>query len=133
MSFSSKQTAIETYFKNQWGSTTQIEYENDAWNPDLYDEYVRFSIQFGDAVAMELGNKAFRYFGVVFVQIFVRPAVGNARMLTLADTASGLFRTTLSVTGVKFLVPRITKFPNSAGGWVQTQLACNFYFEEILP
>lgn len=132
MSYASVQTALETYFKANW-SSTQVEYENDSLDTDSLDEWVRFSIQFGDGIPMELGNKAFRYFGVVFVQIFNRPGVGNARMLLLGDLASNLFRVSLSVPPIRFEVPSLIKIPKVDAGFVQTQLSCSFYFEEIVP
>lgn len=132
MTFASVQTTLETYFKNNW-SHTSIEFENDSLDTTSVDEFVRFSIQFGDGKSMALGNKEFRYPAVLFVQIFNRPAVGNARLMILADLVSALFRTTLALLPIRFEVPVILKIPKIDAGFIQTQVSCSFYFEEISP
>ncbi len=132
MTFASVQTTLETFFKTQW-TYTAIEFENDSLDTNGLDEFVRFSIQFGDGKPMALGNKEFRYPAVLFVQIFNRPAVGNARSMILADLASALFRTTLSLLPIKFHVPVVLKIPKIDAGFIQTQVSCSFYFEEISP
>jgi hypothetical protein len=130
--FEAKQTAVETYFKSNW-NTTQIHWENTAgFNPEIYEEFVRFTLGFGDSTRMQIGGGGYRYFGVLMIQVFVKEGIGVNRGVKLADIVSGLFRDQI-VSGVNFAVPFVTKFPKAEKGWFQVQVSTPFYFDEVTP
>lgn len=131
--FESKQTVIEQYFQTGWADRTQIQWENTPGvNPEVFDEFVRFTLQFGDSTRMQIGGGGYRYFGLLMVQVFVKEGIGSNRGVKLADVVSDLFRDQI-VSGVNFAVPYVTKFPNAEKGWFQTQVSTPFYFDEVTP
>ncbi len=125
--FSTSQTALETHFQTNYTENT-IEFENDVLNTDGLSEFTRFNVKYAVGKPTSLGGKCFRYTGAVIIQVFVRPGIGIARSVVLADIISGLYRNKV-ISGHFFGVPVITKItPESA--WSQVQVYCEFYFEE---
>jgi len=129
--YSTVQTDLETYFKNNW-SATAIDWENSPLDSTELKEYVRFAIQFGDSESKGLGRKCFRTVGVAFVQVFVRPSSGAARLMELSTIAANLFKTDSIGDCVFTSGPSLTKQYNDADGWVQALVATDFYFDEVI-
>lgn len=129
--YSTIQTALETYFQENWPHTP-IDWENSPLNSNELKEYASFSIQFGDSQIVSLGQRCYRTVGVIFVQVFVRPSGGAARLLELATNAANLFK--VPAIGDSKIVsgPSLTKRPGDAGGWVQATVATDFYFDEVI-
>ena len=126
--FSDSQTSLETHFQTNY-TATGIEFENVPLDISGLAEYVRHSVRFGSGKPTSIGGNCYRYVGAVIVQIFVKPGVGIARPMELADTVSGLYRSAV-VGGHMFGVPEVTKHPSGGLGWMHVQVYCPFYFEE---
>lgn len=135
MKFQAVQTLIESYLQDNWTANTLI-FENQPVNTELYEEWSRCTIQFGDTNRKSLGNSFYRTSGVLFFDVYVRPGVGSNRAVELIDTAVNLLRDkSLSPTSpdgtptVHFLEPAVMKSYGEKTGWVSTQLAYSFYFD----
>lgn len=128
MSFVSEKVTIEQYVQANYASTL-VKYENDEMNDSSVSEWVRVSTQNADAFQASLGsNPLFRYVGVLFVQIFVKPDIGSGRALELADTITTLFRAK-RIGGIVFLVPKVQKV-GVFKDWYQVNVSVEFSREE---
>ncbi len=122
MNYAQEKDTIEQFFATNWPHTPVV-YENAP--PSDNSEWVRLSIQNGRACQASMGdNPAFRYPGVVFVQIFTARDVGSGRALELADLVDTLFKIAV-VSGIQFKVPRINKIMSD--GPYQINVSIDFY------
>jgi hypothetical protein len=131
MSFKAEQTDIEQFFRSGWPYTV-IAFDNVEFNPAAYNEWVRFVIRNGNARQSSIAgnNPGFRYYGVIYVQIFTRASIGTGRALELADFVTGLFRSA-NVNGIQFKTPSITRVGNMEDSWFQINVDCPYYREEF--
>jgi hypothetical protein len=135
MNYADVQKSIEKYLQAQW-TATALKFENQAFNTDMYEEYTRATIQFGDSVLRSLGVRCYRTPGILFLDFYVRPGVGSHRLVELADLASDLLVGT-SVAAVlpdtapvvEFTEPSLSKDLAERTGWVSAQLMIEFYFD----
>ena len=131
--FADKQTALEMFIKDHANMAgLSLIFENvPSGETELYDEFLRFTIQYGDSKHMQIGGNGYRHFGVLMSQIFLREGVGVARGVVLADLVSTMLRDQV-VSGVNLWVPYVTKIPFSEKGWFQLQVTTPFYFDEVI-
>lgn len=123
MSYLQEKRDIEEYFLLGW-AYTPILFENGESSEA--DDWVRLSIQNGDAKQVSMGdNPAFRHIGVVSVQIFTKTDAGSGRALELADAVDQLFRN-LVLTNLRFKVPQVRRVP-STSEWFQINVSTEFY------
>jgi Bacteriophage related domain of unknown function len=128
--FEAKQTAIEEFFKTGFNQS-EIVFENSpSPSPDLYDDFVRLVVAFGESKRMQIGGNGYRYPGLVMVQVMCKEGVGINRGVVLADHIHNLFRDVVH-SGINFQVPYVTKFPFAEKGWFQVQVSIPFYFDEV--
>ncbi len=130
MNFLEEQIEIESYFKDNW-SYTPIAYDNVEFVPNDFTEWVRFVVRNGNARQTSIAgdNPGFRYYGVIYVQIFTRADTGTGRALELADYVTVLFRSA-SVNGIQFKTPSITRVGNMEDAWFQINVDCPYYRED---
>lgn len=123
MSYLTEKKNIEEFFIANW-THTPIEFENGETS--LTSEYVRITIQNGDAFQVSMGdNPSFRHVGVVFVQIFTATDIGSGRALELADLVDQLFRIAV-VSNIHFSVPQVKRIRNESE-WFQVNVSIAFY------
>jgi hypothetical protein len=128
MSFVAEKSTIEAYLVSNYTSTL-VKYENDEMNDTSVNEWIRVSTQNAQASQVSLGdNPLFRYRGVLFVQIFVRPDIGSGRALVIADLMTSLFRAK-RISDMTFFVPRIQKVGVNKD-WYQVNVSIEFSREE---
>jgi len=130
--FAEKQIALEEYVQGHANmSGISLVFENSGSAPaEIYQEFVRFTLQFGDSKRMQIGGNGYRHMGVLLSQIFLREGIGVARGVEIADLISSMFRDKI-VGGVNLWVPFVTKVPFSEKGWYQIQVSTPFYFDEV--
>ena len=125
MGFVNEKAIIEKYIQQNY-SSTQVKYENDEMNDSLIQEWVRVSSQSANGFQSSLGsNPTFRYTGVLYLQIFVKPDVGSGRALELADMFTVLFRAK-RIEGMVFQVPIIQKI-GVYNDWYQVNVSVEFF------
>jgi len=114
-------------------SRDQVVFENtEAPSGEVFSEWLRFVLQFGEADHMQIGGRGYRYWGLLMVQVFTKKGIGVARGVELADAVALLYRDQ-SLSGNIFGIPTITKVPGSKNDWFQVQVSAPFYFNEVLP
>ena len=123
MSYQQEKQDIEEWFQTEW-IHTPIAFENKTY--DGVDEWVRLTIQNGPAFQASMGdNPAFRFTGVVFVQIFTTTDTGSGRAVELVDIAETMFRN-LVLTNLRFKVSQVKKMGKS-GELYQINVSTEFY------
>lgn len=127
--FQAEANLITHYIANNF-NVTQVYYDNQKV-PDKGDtnDWARISIQPDESKNLSLGNKAYRYFGFVFIQIFVRPGLGTSKSREIADTLNILFRD-ITLDSIRFKVPQL-KVLDVIDGWHQSTFSVEFYREEF--
>lgn len=142
MKFDVVQQSLEEYVQTNW-SDTGIQFDNVAFNADLYTEYLRCTIVFGDTDQPERSNgqmslvpRCYRVMGFVILDVFVKPAIGTVRMLELGTIAANLLKSKivhavspLVAPAVNFQVPTLAKNTAERHGWVSAQISAPFYYD----
>lgn len=129
MSYLQEKLDIEAYFQANWNDTP-ITFENGESLDD--DTWVRLSVVNGPARQVSMGdNPDFRYYGMVYVQIYTKKDVGSAGALALVDKVDNLFKN-LVLTNLRFKVPQVRRQPISQQTsqrpeWLQINVSTEFY------
>lgn len=129
MSYLQEKLDIEAFFKANWPHCP-IVYDNGESLE--VDDWVRLTIQNGKAFQASMGDEpAFRYTGVVYVQIYSKPDVGTKQAVTLVDYASDLFKN-LVLTNLRFKVPQVRRIGASQRiglrpEWLQINVSTEYY------
>lgn len=135
MKYDLAQQSLEEFVKSNW-TETSVQYDNVAFNSDIYTEFCKASILFGIGKARTVTRGCYRQPGVLMFGIFVKPGTGTSRMDYLARTAAELFTSTrieavlpLVAPSIVFQVPTFTRDLNEKVGWVMAQVSCPFYYD----
>lgn len=135
MNYAAVQKLIESHLQSVLTSTA-LTFENQPFDTDIYNEFTRATVQFGDSVLQSLGTRCYRTVGILFLDFFVRPGVGAHRLTQLSDTATGLLvGQTLNAVlpdvapTVNIIEPSLSKNFAERTGWVSAQLRLTFYFD----
>lgn len=129
MGYFQEKLDIELFFEENW-TDTPIVFENGESLED--SEWVRLTINNGRAFQASMGDDpAFRYYGVVYLQIYTYKDTGSARSLVLADKADNLFKN-LVLGNLRFKVPQVRREPikqqvNLRPSWLQINVSTEFY------
>jgi hypothetical protein len=125
--------AIQSAFFTVWGSTTPIAWDNDDFDPTKINvPWVRVSIQFSSGSIASIGgvgDRFYRAFGIVFVQIFTL-AGSNAKLNdTYAQMAKDVFKGVQLAGGLWFRETQVeTVGPD--GKWFQQNVSSEFQYDE---
>lgn len=129
MSYQATQLAIENFIQANWPHTSvPIIFDNVHFDPQDTTEWIRVSVKYDEPFQASLGdNPAFRYFGVLFFQIFLKPDVGSGRAAELADTITSLFRAQ-TISGLTFRVPEMNPVTSRKPmDWYQVNVSITFF------
>lgn len=128
--------AIQDAFNTAWGvptPTTPIAYDNLHFDPTvLTTAWVRLNIQFTAGSIQTLGGvgeRQFRNFGLVFVQIFTLAGKNPVENDTLAKTAKDAFKGVQLAGGLWFRNTQITTV-GIQGRWYQQNVSAEFIYDE---
>jgi hypothetical protein len=126
---------MEEYVQANW-AFTDISFDNVAFNSDIYTEYLKCNVLFGDGLSRAVNKGCYRQVGVLMLSIYTKPAIGSARKLELATAAAimitkKVISPALPLTGpkVNLMVPDLNSDNKERNGWVQSQLSCPFYYD----
>jgi hypothetical protein len=135
MKYDVVQQSLEEYVKASW-TLTEVEYDNVAFNSDLFDEYLRCNVVFNEGEARTITVGCYRQFGLVMLSIFTRPGTGTARQTQLATLAADMVKKVvvapvapLVAPKVKLQVPSMYRNNREGLGWVMAQVSCPFYYD----
>lgn len=128
MSFDDERAAIEGRFNTQWGSTTEIAWDNVPFTPPA-TAWVRLSILPGESFNAALGATAVRHPGVIVVQIFTPEDTGTAQARTLAQSAANVFNNA-RFSGIRCRAAGIFRV-GTFDGWYQMNVNIPFERDEF--
>lgn len=137
MKYDVVQQSLEEYLLAQW-TETQVQLDNVAFNSDLFTEYLRSNVIFGEGFPRTVTKGCLRQTGLWILTAFTKPAIGSARRLELARIAAELMTQVVVSPVAPLVAPRVTlKVPSlfndakEQHGWVQAQVSCPFYYDFI--
>jgi len=127
--------AMQAKFLADWGSTTPIALDNQPFDPpDDDSSWVRFTVIFngGEQAALggEDGNRLFRRFGLIVIQVFTRIGVATNTNDDLSYQALKIFEG-VEVAGIWFRNGRVTSIPAAREKWYQQNVVLEFEFDDI--
>lgn len=135
MKYNVVQQSLEQYLSDSW-SSTEIQFDNVAFNADLYTEFLKCHVGFGEGFPRSVTKGCYRQTGVLFLDIHTKPAIGSARKLELAAAAALLVTSVvvspvspLVAPKVSFMVPTLSDDNKETNGWVRTIVSCPFYYD----
>ena len=129
--FSKEREAIETYFKNKWGKTTKVLWDNSRLKPDATGAYVRLSIINGAGAQISIGGtQLHRTENQVQVQIFDKKGKGKKTLLELADMVETMF-TNLQIDSIQFRSAYLIDV-GEINEYYQINVVCPFYRNRIV-
>lgn len=135
MKYDVVQQSLEEFVQTNW-SETAVQYDNVAFNSDIYTEYMRCSIVFGDGVQRAVTAGCYRVVGLLILSSFVKPAIGTVRLMQLASIASTMVVSKIVSPAPPLPGPKVNlKVPDmypdfkEHSGWVMAQVSCPFYYD----
>lgn len=135
MKYEVVQTALETFLVNNW-TETAVQYDNVAFNSEIYTEYIRCHVAFGEALPRSISRGCYRQTGLLMISVFVKPSSGSQRKLEIASAAAEMLRSIVvapvaPATDPKtnILEPTIVSDNKESNGWVQAVLSFPFYYD----
>ncbi len=128
--------AIQGAFNVKWGTSaplTPVAYDNVSFDPTkINTPWVRLNIQFASGSIQTLGavgERTFRNFGIVFVQVFTPAGTNTVVNDGFANTAKGVFKGVQLTGGLWFRNAQIVTVGNE-GKWYQQNVSAEFIYDE---
>lgn len=118
--------AINQIFSNFAGGVKVIHPNENYDGSD--QEWIRLTIQPAKGEIRTLGDLAFRYVSLLYVQIFVLPDSGSGRSMELVNEVTNLLRAK-TLLGLTFKVPKYQDVGTNKG-WYQVNVVTEFYRED---
>lgn len=138
MKYDAVKKAIEEFFIANWTMTpsNSIQFDNVAFNSDLFNEYVQLTVKFGDSAKRSIASKCYRQFGLVIVTVKTKPNQGSDRKLKLARAVSEMLASVRVPVVPDPLVPTanlrdpdLFDSTEARDGFVMAQVSCPFYYD----
>ncbi len=136
MKYDVVQQSLEEYLQSVWTGVTEMQFDNVAFNSDLYIEYLRSNVVFGEGYSRTVAKGCYRQTGLWMLSVFTKPATGSARKLTLATQVAKLVTSKvvsavspLVAPSVTLKVPSLFNDSKEIAGWVQAQVSVPFYYD----
>jgi len=125
--------ALESRFADLWPYTL-IKWPNVGLPTASLDEWVCFNHIHDESKIAQVGTSynVNRYYGVIVVQIFVKPNIGLLRAKVLSDYVSDIWRT-FQFSGITINVPEIVEV-GILNGWYQLNVQNTYHrsnYEQI--
>lgn len=136
MKYDVVQQSLEEFVVANW-SHTIVQYDNVAFNAELYSEYLQCTIRFGEAAQRTLVREGcYRQVGLLMLTAKVKPGTGSARKLALATLAADMVKNVVVHATAPLIAPNVVlKVPDmfnddkERDGWVMAQVSCPFYYD----
>lgn len=137
MKYDVVQQSLEEFVQANW-SDTQVQFDNVAFNSEIYNEFAQFTVVFGETRKTTITIGCYRITGVAMFTIYTKPARGPQRQLELATPAAFMFlnkvvsaASPLVAPLVTLMVPELTKDLRERDGWVRAQVSTPFYYDLV--
>lgn len=134
MQYDRAQSLLEQYVQDNW-TDTALQFDNVPFNSDLYREYVRCSVVFGESVQRTVTAGSYRQIGLLVLSVFTKPGEGSARSLELANALSLLLTSKVvrsidtPILAINLKAPDVFRDLIGKTGWVMVQLSIPFYYD----
>lgn len=135
MKYGPVQQSLEEFVKTNW-TETAVQYDNVAFRPELYAEYLQCTIVFGEGSARTITKGCYRQVGLLLLTAKTKPGTGSARKLELAQLAAEMVVSEvvrpvspLIAPTVNLKTPSLFNDNNERDGWVMAQVSCPFYYD----
>lgn len=135
MKYDVVQQSLEEFVVANWPHTA-LQFDNVAFNSDLYDEFTRCTVVFGEGLQRSVTKGCYRQPGLLILSIYTKPATGTSRVLELATLAATMMTSVivhstppLDAPKVNLKVPDLFKSVKEQSGWVFAQVSCPFYYD----
>jgi len=132
MSFETEAQYIEDRFGTEWGSTTDIKWDNVDYVPTASNSYVEIEIHNSSSNVAGFGgdDMMYRMRGIISIKIFAALNSGTRAAKVLADTAAEIFRGE-HFNGINCGAPMINRL-GKVEDWFIYTVTVPFYRNEIL-
>jgi hypothetical protein len=138
MKYDVVQQSLEEYWQGVWTGITAMQFDNNGFNSDLYVEFLRSNVVFGEGYSRTVTKGCYRQTGLWLLTVFTKPAAGSSRKLALANQAAELVTSKvispiapLSAPTVTLKVPSLFNDSKEVAGWVQAQVSVPFYYDFV--
>lgn len=135
MKYDVVQQSLEEFVKANW-TETAIQYDNVAFNADIYTEFVRCTVVFGEGSSRAVTKGCYRQVGLLILSVMTKPGIGSARKLELANLAAEMVLSVvvqpvppLVAPVVNLKTPDLFNDNKERDGWVMAQVSCPFYYD----
>jgi hypothetical protein len=129
------QQSMEEFVKTNW-TETAIQYDNVAFNSDIYTEYLQLTVVFGEGFSRTVTQGCYRQMGLLLLTVKTKPGIGSARKLELANLAAEMVISVvvqpvppLIAPAVNLKTPDLFNDNKERDGWVMAQVSCPFYYD----
>lgn len=133
MGWQAEASDIESRFETNWGSTTDISWDNVEYEPSEDSSWVEFTILDGESNQVSLGDSPLhRNVGVININIYAPLDTGTGSARALADQAATIFRS-VQFSNILCRSPSITRIGNvkrESGSWYQYNVTVPFQKDE---
>lgn len=124
--------AIYQYFVEQWGETTQITFDNEAFDTsNLTDSWVRLAVRNNTSIQETMGAEGGREYlrkGSTYIQVFTKVDDGMQKADILAEQLRDIFEG-VSVSGIRFF-DVLVKEGIEDSPWKQTLVEAQFEYNQ---
>ena len=135
MKYDVVQQSMEEFVKTNW-TETAIQYDNVAFNSDIYTEYLQLTVVFGEGFSRTVTQGCYRQMGLLLLTVKTKPGIGSARKLELANLAAEMVISVvvqpvppLIAPAVNLKTPDLFNDNKERDGWVMAQVSCPFYYD----
>jgi hypothetical protein len=132
MSFEAEAQVIEARFSTEWGSTTDIKWDNVDYVPTAGTSYATIEIHNSNANVAGFGgtDMMYRMRGLISINIYVALNSGTRAARVLTDAAAEIFRG-VEFSGIVCSAPTIARV-GQVEDWFVYNVTVPFYRNEIL-
>lgn len=136
MSYESAVATIRKAFKDVWGTTTKVAYDDvpdKEIPPSPASTWVRLNIAHVDGYQASIGSPSsnkFRREGLINGQIFQPQGQGSLDARKKADLIIAIFQGK-QISGITFYDVQAREIGNDGAGWYQINVLSKFYYDVI--
>lgn len=135
MKYDVVQQSLEKFVQTNW-THTAVQYDNVAFNSDIYTEYLQMTVVFGEGSPRTITKGCYRQVGLLMLTVKTKPGIGSSRKLELAKFAAEMVISTvvrpvppLIAPSVNLKTPDLYNDNQERNGWVMAQVSCPFYYD----
>lgn len=133
-SLSDVRDSILTYFNVQWGNLTPITYDNLDHDISYNTDWIRVSIRTTNPTVSAIGQKNFRFNGIIFIQLFT---VASNSTANLDVYINKIIESFTQIQLESYITIRDTEIngynisQDTNGAFYQTNMSVQFYYDVV--